>query len=76
MQFKIYQGPLGFAVVVLLILALFFFMLPALVVFAVIAGTVSLVASLAKPFLGLKKTQQAIGKKTSGKTIDISAEIE
>lgn len=74
MQFKVYRGSFGF--IILLLLGMVFFMLPVILVFAMIALAVSIVASIANAIFGQNKKQQTIKKSTDGTTIDVSAEIE
>ncbi len=74
MQFKVYRGSFG--LIILLLLGMVFFMLPVILVFAMIALAVSLVASIANAIFGQNKKQQTITKSTDGTTIDVAAEIE
>lgn len=74
MQFKVYHGSFG--LIILLLLAMIFFLLPAILVFAMIATVISVIAGIVSAIFGQKKKRQTISKSTAGPTIDIPAEIE
>lgn len=74
MQFKVYKG--SFVFIILFLLAIVFFMLPAILVFAMIATAVSIIVGIINLVFGKKQKQQAIPKSTEGATIDVAAEIE
>lgn len=75
MQFKVYRGSFG--LLILLILAVVFFMLPAILMFIALATVASIIGSLATGLLSFKTKRPVLRQeKTNGKTIDITAEIE
>lgn len=77
MQFKVYRGVFGILALMLLALAIVFFMLPAVLIFIAIVTVVSLVGSVATGLLGPKTKRPTMTQQESnGKTIDIAAEIE
>lgn len=78
MQFKVYRGSAGVVFFLLSILALIFFMLPAVLVFLAIATLISLLGGITTAFLGKKpiRTPEPLQQRTTGQTIDVAAEIE